>query len=211
MSGAPNGATTEYDFRTIPASDAYKLMIGTIVPRPIAWVSTINAEGKTNLAPFSFFNGVCSNPPTLMFSITRQPDGSTKDTLNNIRATKSFVVNVASERLAKLVNATAETFPPEVSEFEAVGIKTAPSKVVSAPRVKDSPVSMECELDRIVEIGDGKVGSACVVFGRIVYFHASEKVCKDGKIAIEELKPLARLAGFSYCPVREVFEIRRPK
>ena len=202
---------TELDVGTLNLHDAYRLLIGAIVPRPIAWVSTVSPEGRPNLAPFSFFNGICSNPPSLLFCPVNHPDGREKDTLRNIRDTKHFVVNIANEDLATQMSQTSAEYPPEVNEFKVVGMTAAACKVVSAPRVKESPLSFECELIEIVKVGPGGAGSGHVVIGKIVYAHFAPGVYDNGRIQLDKLSPIARLAGMSYCPVREVFEIPRPQ
>lgn len=197
----------------LSVGDAYKILIGAIVPRPIAWVSTIGKTGQTNLAPFSFFNGICSNPPSLLFCVGNHSDGREKDTLRNIRATKEFVVNTVSENSAEAMNKTSVDYPPETSEFEAAHIASLPSKIVKPPRVADALIHFECKLIQIVNVGPKSktpAGAGHVVIGEIVQMHFSEKVYKNGKIILEELKPIARLAGAFYCPVREPFELRRP-
>src|SRR5262249_41892164 len=146
-----------------------------ITPRPIAWVSSISEQGQTNLAPFSFFNGVCPNPPTILFCPTNSRHGKPKDTLVNIEATREFVVNVVPDALGARMNATSQEFPPEVSEFAACGVASSPSIKVKPPRVKESPVNIECELHDIVRIGEGPL-SGHIVIGRIVMIHVDEKV-----------------------------------
>ncbi|MDX2085546.1 MAG: flavin reductase family protein [Candidatus Melainabacteria bacterium] len=193
------------------AQDNYKLIIGGIVPRPIAFVSTCSLEGHLNLAPFSFFNGVCSNPPTIMFSTMRRgSDGGKKDTLINIEATGEFVVNVVTEEIVEAMNQTAGEYPPEVSEFELAGFTTQASEVIRPPRVQESPFQMECQLNQIVTIGDGSVGSGHLVIGTVVRFHVREDIYEKGRIITDRLKPVARLAGASYCPVRDIFDLARP-
>jgi flavin reductase (DIM6/NTAB) family NADH-FMN oxidoreductase RutF len=201
----------EINLAELPLKEAYKLITGTVVPRPIAWVSTINAEGRPNLAPFSYFNAVCTRPPTLLFCPgIRGTDVSGKDTLNNVRATGEFVVNVVTEELAEAMNATATELPHEVNEFERAGLSTAPSKTVKPPRVADSPVNFECEVSQIVDIGDGGRGSASIVIGTILHMHVADKVMlPDYKIDIAALKPIGRLAGPNYAVIKETFEIFR--
>lgn len=201
----------EIDPSSLSMTEAYKILIGSIVPRPIAWVSTVNSKGQPNLAPFSFFNGVCSNPPSLLFCPVNHPDGREKDTLRNIRETRQFVVNVATEKLAAEMNQTSADYDPNVNEFAEAHLAPGLCRKVKAPRVKDSPISFECELLQIVSVGDGGAGSGHVVIGKIVYMHFAKEVYQDGKILIEKLRPIARLAGSSYCPVREIFNLPRPK
>jgi flavin reductase (DIM6/NTAB) family NADH-FMN oxidoreductase RutF len=191
-------------------SENYKLMIGSIVPRPIALVSTVSSNGLKNLAPFSYFNGVCSNPPTIMFAPGRRGyDGLTKDTLNNIRETEDFTVSIVSEEIGKQMVACATDYPPDVDEFEISGLTPLPSEKVKAPRVAESKVSFECKLNQIVEIGDGSPGAGFLVIGTIVIFHIDDDVYRNGKIDIKTLKPLGRLAGNSYTRISEIFDIVR--
>ncbi len=201
----------EIDATEIEQQARYKLMIASILPRPIAWVSTCDLEGRPNLAPFSFFTGVCSNPPTLLFCPTvRGSDGEQKDTLRNIRATGEFVVNVVNETLVAQMNTTAAEVAPGVDEFALAGLTAAPSSVIRAPRVLEAPISMECKLQQIVVVGDGSIGSGQAVFGTILRFHIRADLYEKGRILTERLHPVARLAGSVYCPVREPFEIQRP-
>jgi flavin reductase (DIM6/NTAB) family NADH-FMN oxidoreductase RutF len=191
-------------------SENYKLMIGSIVPRPIALVSTVSSNGLKNLAPFSYFNGVCSYPPTIMFAPGRRGyDGLTKDTLNNIRETEDFTVSIVSEKIGKQMVACATDYPPDVDEFEISGLTPLPSEKVKAPRVAESKVSFECKLNQIVEIGDDSPGAGFLVIGTIVIFHIDDDVYRNGKIDIKTLKPLGRLAGNSYTRISEIFDIVR--
>lgn len=191
--------------------DNYKLLIGSVLPRPIAFVSTISPEGKLNLAPFSFFTGVCSSPPTILFCpMVRGSDGHKKDTLLNIEATGEFVVNIVSEDIVSQMNQTAAEYPHGVNEFAESGLTPAPSVLIKPPRVLESPVSMECKLQQIVFVGDGGLGSGSVVLGTVVRFHVREDLYHSGRIDTALLKPVARLAGSAYCPVRDAFEVQRP-
>jgi flavin reductase (DIM6/NTAB) family NADH-FMN oxidoreductase RutF len=198
------------DFDSIPSSLRYKIMIGAIVPRPIAFVSTISGAGVGNVAPFSFFNGVSSEPPCLVFSVTRKSNGDKKDTLRNIEETRGFVVNTVSEWMADPMNQSAAEYPYGVDEMEKVGLTPLPSTRVKAPRVKEAAVQMECVLHQTVEIGEGP-GSSTLVIGKIVAVHLHDNVYKDGKIDIHSLKPVARLAGASYGRLGEIFDLPRPK
>lgn len=193
------------------AQDNYKLLIGSILPRPIAFVSTQSAEGILNLAPFSFFTGVCSNPPTLLFCpMIRGSDGHRKDTLLNIQETGEFVVNVVSEDIVERMNQTAAEVPPEVNEFELSGLTPAPSLSIKPPRVLEAPVSMECRLQQIIPVGAGDPGSGAVVLGTILQFHIRADLYEHGRIDTEALKPVSRLAGAFYAPVHDMFELIRP-
>lgn len=191
--------------------DNYKLLIGSVLPRPIAFVSTQSTDGQLNLAPFSFFTGVCSDPPTILFCpMVRGSDGHKKDTLLNIEATGEFVVNVVSEDIVSQMNQTAAEFAYGVNEFTEAGLTPAPSEVIKPPRVLESPLSMECKLQQVIYVGEGGVGSGTVVLGTVVRFHIREDLYHAGRIDTALLKPVARLAGAAYCPVREAFEVKRP-
>ncbi len=205
-----NGFIT-IDPEKISQQDNYKLLIGSVLPRPIAFVSTQSKDGKINLAPFSFFNAVCSKPPTILFCpAIRGSDGHKKDTLLNIEETGEFVVNIVSEDIAVPMNQTAAEYPRGVDEFKESGLTAAPSVVIKPPRVLESPLSMECKLQQIITVGDGGLGSGCVVLGTVVQFHIREDLYSNGRIDTAGLKPVARLAGAAYCPVRDVFELPRP-
>ena len=197
--------------KNIPWQLVYKVMIGSIVPRPIGWISTLDADGRPNLAPFSFFNAVCANPPHVLFSpLIRSTDRGTKDTLRNVRTTGEFVVNIVTQELASAMNQTSQELPEHVSEFAVANLITAPSSVVKPPRVAASPVHFECQVAQIFDISD-QPGGGSVVIGQVVHIHVNEEVLFDGdKIDLEKLKPIGRLAGAAYCRVTDVFQMMRP-
>ena len=198
------------DFSTLRPRDAYGWMISTILPRPIAWVSTISAEGKTNLAPFSFFQGVTANPPTLMFVPVNKRDGTKKDTVQNIEAVPEFVINLVSFELAEQMNASAALLPYGESEFERFGIAATPSDRIRPPRVAAAPVAFECALDRIVLIGEGPL-AANVVFGRILVAHVNDAVLgADGRPDAGKLDLIGRLGGEAFTRTRDRFDLERP-
>jgi flavin reductase (DIM6/NTAB) family NADH-FMN oxidoreductase RutF len=198
------------DFSALKPRDAYGWMISTIMPRPIAWVSTISADGKTNLAPFSFFQGITANPPTLMFVPVNTRDGTKKDTVRNIEAVPEFVVNLVSFAQGEQMNASSATLPYGESEFETFGIAAAPSERVRPPRVAEAPVAFECTLDRIVHIGEGPL-AANVVFGRILLAHVDDGVLgADGRPDSARLDLIGRLGGEGFTRTRERFELERP-
>lgn len=197
----------------LPWRSLYKIMIGSVVPRPIGWVSTINTEGWHNLAPFSFFNVICPNPPHLLFCpMVRSTDHQSKDTLNNVRATGEFVINIVSEPLAEAMNITSTELPAEVDEFEAAGLTAAPSVVVKPPRVGESLIHYECKLAQVLDFGEpNEPGGGSVVIGRIVHVHADDSVLFDDvKIDLNRLQPVGRLAGYDYCRVTDLFQMVRP-
>lgn len=194
----------------IPPREVYKLMIGAIVPRAIAWVSTISADGQPNLAPFSFFTAVCQAPPTLLFCPgVRGTDGSPKDTLNNIRTTGEFAVNFVTEELAEAMNVTATEVPAHVDEFERAGLTAAPARVVRAPVVAESPIHFECRLQQIVTVSDAP-GGGYVVLGEVVHIHVDDRVYRAGNyIDLDAYRPIGRLAGAGYSRVTDTFEMAR--
>ena len=198
------------DPNEIPFQDAHKLMIGSIVPRPIAFVSTRSKEGNNNVAPFSYFNGVCSKPPTIMFAPARRGwNGEEKDTLINIRDTEEFVVNIVSESFAEKMVMCSTDFDSDVDEFGVSGLTTVASQKVSPLRVGESKVSFECKLNQIVEIGDGTAGSGFLVIGTIVLFHIDDDVYDNGRILLDKLQPLGRLAGNWYTRTTDTLKIDR--
>jgi len=197
------------DFEKLTPRESYPWLINAINPRPIAWVSTISADGRTNLAPFSFFQGVCANPPTLLFTGANDRTGKKKDSVVNIEQVPEFVVNVVSYALRDPMNATSAPLPHGESEFEKFNIATAPSTLVKPPRVAASPVSFECKLDRIVRIGEGPLAGN-VVFGTILCAHVSESVITNGALDPHKLDTIGRMGGNFYTRTTELFEIARP-
>ncbi len=200
----------ELDPDSLNARDMYRWMISTVIPRPIAWVSTVSAEGAANLAPFSFFTAVCARPPTLMFCPANDRRGRPKDTLLNLEATGEFVIHLVPAPLAEAMNATSATLPHGVNEFEAFGVKSAPSVVVRPPRVAESPVAFECRLSQIVRLSEGPIGGNAV-FGRIVRMHVADSVLGvDGWPDPVRLDPVARVGGDAYLRLGELFHLVRP-
>jgi flavin reductase (DIM6/NTAB) family NADH-FMN oxidoreductase RutF len=198
------------DFETLSTRNAYQWMTSTILPRPIAWVSTIAPDGRTNLAPFSFFQGVTANPPTLMFVPVNNRDGAKKDTIRNIELIPEFVVNLVPHALAAVMNDTAALLPYGESEFSRFGVTPAPSTRVRPPRVAETPVAYECVLDRIVHIGEGSL-AANVVFGRILAGHVRDDVIGPGGLPDSaKLDLVGRLGGEDYATTRETFNLVRP-
>jgi len=181
----------------------YKLLIGSVVPRPIAWTSTINRKGVHNLAPFSFFTVASRNPPMLCISVgprTDQPP-DTKDTLSNIEEMKEFVINIVSLPLWNAMYESSRTHPPEADEFEKAGLTAAGCEVVRAPRVEEAAVSMECVLERVLELGTDHL-----VIGRMVRFHVRKELYENGRINVAKLQPLGRLTG-NYTKIETIFEL----
>jgi len=195
----------------------YKLMTGIIVPRPIALVSTIDRNGVTNLAPFSFFSGVGSNPPTVLFCPTVKAaalDGPwpdiRKDTLRNVEETGEFVVNVVSEELAAQANATAAEVAPDVDEFQLAGVTPVRSEAVRPPRVAGSPAQMECRLLQVIYTGRAP-GAGVIVLGEVVRFHVREDLLEDFRIDPALLAAVGRMAGNTWVRTHDRFDLARPK
>lgn len=201
------------DIAQMATPDAYKILIGSVVPRPIAWVSTVDGEGRTNLAPFSFFTAVCSHPPTILFCPVTPADQKTKDTLHNIRTMKEFVVNIVTEDNVHAMNQTSANYPADVSEFDAVGLTPVASMKIAPPRVAESPIQLECVLNQIVNIGGDAAGSGHIVIGQIVQAHVDENAfdLASGSIDTSKIKPVSRLSGTHYAPVRDIFSISKPE
>lgn len=200
----------EIDPQETSQKNIYKILTGAVIPRPIGWISSISEDGVPNLAPFSFFNAVGEDPPHVMFSTVRTGDKN-KDTLNNVLATKQFVVNMATEQLVEAMNATSIELPPDGNEFEYAGLTPIPSVKVKPFRVKESPITFECELVHHYSLEDHKNGGATIMIGRIVMFHVDESVLlEDYKINMETYRPVARLAGSNYAKLGEIFSIKRP-
>jgi flavin reductase (DIM6/NTAB) family NADH-FMN oxidoreductase RutF len=189
----------DFDPQSVSSRDFYKLLTATVVPRPIAWVSTTAADGTDNLAPHSFFTVSCAEPPVVQFSSVGR-----KDSLRNVEDTGQFVVNLAPEALFEQINATATDFPRGVSEFDAVGLEREPSVRVKPPRVAGSPVALECELHSTV-----RLGNSTVVFGRVVHVAVADEVMVDGHPDVHRMRPLTRLGKNEWARTGEVWEIAR--
>jgi flavin reductase (DIM6/NTAB) family NADH-FMN oxidoreductase RutF len=189
--------------------DAYKLVIGSILPRPIAFVSTVNEKGVHNLAPFSFFTAISAEPMLVCFSPMRNGNGSKKDTLLNIEATKEFVINIVSYEFVEKMNECATNFTSEIDEFEQSGLTKCPSETVVPPRVKESKVHLECELHEVLHFGD-QPGSGSLVIGKVKHVHVDDELFNSGRIDSVKLEPIGRLAGQTYTkPMSDTFEIAR--
>ncbi|MEO6994363.1 MAG: flavin reductase family protein [Lacunisphaera sp.] len=198
------------DLAQLPPRDAYRWMVNAITPRPIAWVSTISASGKTNLAPFSFFQGVCAKPPTVIFCGSNDRTGKKKDSVLNVNEVPEFVVNLVPYALRESMNLTSATLPYGESEFEQFDIPTAVSEKVRPPRVAAAPIAFECKLERIVELGEGPLGSS-VVFGTILCMHVNESVLNsEGAIDPVKLDTIGRMGGDLYTRTTELFSMKRP-
>ncbi len=188
----------------------YRTLVEVVTPRPIAWVTTIDAEGRINLAPFSFFNAFGANPPVVVFSPGRRRDGTKKDTLRNLEIVPEFVLNAAVEDLAEPMNATAKELPSGQSEAEYAGLALEPSTKVRPPRVAASPVHLECQVRQIVPIGNGPI-AANLVIGEVLLIHIDDSVLDpSGQVDPRKLRTIARLGGDYYCRSTDLFEMKRP-
>jgi len=198
----------QFDPQIVAPQSIYKLLIGCVVPRPIAWVSSLSEDAIANLAPFSFFMAVCNDPPTLAFASGRRA-GKKKDTVRNIEYTQDFVVNLVDDALAEQMNLTSGEYPPEVDEFALTGLTAAPSVKVKAPRVAEAPISMECRVVQMLPVG---LCPHCLTLGEIVYFHIRDDLYNSdtGRIDMHRLHPVGRLAGNLYTHVHDIFEMKRP-
>jgi flavin reductase (DIM6/NTAB) family NADH-FMN oxidoreductase RutF len=186
-------------------------MIGSIVPRPIALVSTISEDGIRNLAPFSFFTGISSKPALICFCPGPRPAGGPrKDTLRNISMTREFVVNIVSEEIGSAMNVTSGEYPPEVDEFEVARLTAIPSDLVKPPRVAESPVNMECLLYLTIEFSE-EPGGGNLVIGEVIRMHVADDVVNNFKIDPDKLGAIGRMGGMSYTRTRDRFDMIRPK
>jgi flavin reductase (DIM6/NTAB) family NADH-FMN oxidoreductase RutF len=192
------------------ASNIYKLMVGFIVPRPIAFVSTLSAAGVRNLAPFSYFTAVSANPPVVCFSPMIRTNGTKKDTLRNIEESGEFVVNIVSEDIAERMNLCAPEYPPEVDEFEASVLTAIASDLVKPPRVAESRINMECKLHQIVHVSAKPLGGS-LVMGEVLRFHIADALFNDYKIDPDLLHAIGRMGGPTYVRTTDRFDMPRPK
>jgi flavin reductase (DIM6/NTAB) family NADH-FMN oxidoreductase RutF len=205
----------QFDPTVIDSAAMYKLLIGSVVPRPIAWVSSVDAAGVANLAPFSFFMAITHDPPTVAFSAgPRGPDvgegiRGKKDTLHNVETTGEFVVNVVDDALAEAMNVTSADYPAGVDEFAKAGLVAASGVKVRAPRVAAAPVSMECRLTQVIPVGNLPHH---LIMGEIVHVHVRDDVFDPatGRLDMHRLQPVGRLAGHLYTHVHDIFEMKRP-
>ena len=197
---------------TLQWQEAYKLMIGSILPRPIAFVSSLDEEGNANLAPYSFFTAICAEPMLVCFSPMRKgKDGSKKDTLKNIENTKEFVINIVSEEFVEKMNDCAIEYDSTTDEFEQVGLTKKDSISIKPPCVAESKVQLECLLHEVLHFGDHP-GAGSLVIGKVECVRIDDQLYYDGKIDSEKLKPVGRLAGQMYTkPLSDSFELIRKR
>ena len=189
--------------------DIYKILIGTVLPRPIAWVSTVDDSGNMNLAPFSFFTVASVNPPILCFSPLLQENSMEKDTLVNINQTGEFVVNIVSYGLAQAMNRTSASYPSDVNEFDVAGVTAKQSTLVKPPCVADSLVNFECKLQQIIPFGsEPRAGN--LVLGQVCNIHIHPDILTNGEVDTKSLDAIGRLGGNMYTTIRDCFEMERP-
>jgi flavin reductase (DIM6/NTAB) family NADH-FMN oxidoreductase RutF len=201
----------------ISHNDLYAIILNSVGPRPIAWVSTLSASGQPNLAPFSFFNAVCIDPPLLAFAPglrqpkqTNSPHGEPKDTLRNVRETKEFVVNIVTYDLLQPMNVTSGEYDSSINEFELAKVTPAPSQLVRPARVAESPVSFECKLHQILDFSPAPTSSSLVI-GEVVAIHVDDAHIKNGKLDRNSLDLIGRMGGIQYTRTTDRVDLARPK
>jgi flavin reductase (DIM6/NTAB) family NADH-FMN oxidoreductase RutF len=199
-----------FDPAGMEPAETYSLLTQCVVPRPIAFVSSLSAEGVPNLAPFSFFNAGGARPPSIVFSPVTSRSEQFKDTLRNVEATREYVVHIVTYPLREQMNATSFEYPPDVDEFEIGGFTKVPSVKVKPWRAAECPIAMECRLFQVVHHGTGP-HSANYVIGEIVYFHVHEAVLAEGRVDPARLAPIGRLGGPYYAHVTPETIIRLPR
>jgi len=198
----------EFDFRTTPARDRYRLLIGTVVPRPIALVTTRDERGVPNAAPFSFFNCFSHDPPIVALGMELRAEGCLKDTVRIIRATREFVVNLVDEAIAERMNICAVDFPEGIDELAEAGLSAVASSAVKPPRISESPVNMECKLIEELRFGEG--GKRSIVLGEVLRFHIRDDVLTArGHVDLDAMKPVGRLSGSGYIRLSDRFDMKR--
>jgi flavin reductase (DIM6/NTAB) family NADH-FMN oxidoreductase RutF len=197
-----------FDFRALSAREKYKLMIGTVVPRPIALVTTVDAQGRVNAAPFSFFNCLSADPPILALGVENHPDMRFKDTGLNVRLTEVFTVNIVSHAIAEAMHLCAVPFPPDHDELEAAGLTAMPGTKVASPWIKEAPASFECRRHLTLELGRSRQ----IILGEIVFAHYHSDVIDTERMRVDpaRLDAVARLGGNTCATIRDRFEMLTP-
>ncbi|MCJ7495523.1 MAG: flavin reductase family protein [Deltaproteobacteria bacterium] len=190
--------------------DAHALLVGAILPRPIAFVSTVGKDGIHNIAPFSFFTGMSTKPAVVGFAVGCRRDGTKKDTLVNIEYTKDYVINLVNEELAEAMNQAAGEYPSHVDEFKVAGLTPVKSDLVKSPRVAESPVNLECRLMQILEFGQSPNVNSFII-GEVVGVHVQEETWVDGVIKASKVQAIGRLGEDLYCRTKDIFEMKRPR
>lgn len=190
-------------------TDNYKLMIGTIIPRPIAFITTLSENGTVNAAPFSYFNVVSAAPPLISVAVQRR-SGKMKDTASNILMEKEFLIHIVDAGNLSQVNETAASLPPGKSEVDLADLTLIKSDVVSVPGIMESKVRMEVTLEKVISFGTEQGTTVDLIIGRIVRFHIDEKIYEDGRIDPQGLQAMSRLAGISYACIGQIISLERP-
>lgn len=196
------------DPSTLDFRKSHELLLEVTVPRPIAFVSTVGADGVFNVAPFSLFTVLSAKPPMICLGIGRKRDGQKKDTLKNIEFSRDFVVNIVNEALAEAMNQSSAEYPSDVDEFKEVGLTPVKSDLAKAPMVGESPISMECRVVQIIEFGDASRYTS-IVIGEVIQIHINDDILIDGKIQASKLRAVGRLGGEQFCRTTDIFEMKR--
>jgi flavin reductase (DIM6/NTAB) family NADH-FMN oxidoreductase RutF len=199
----------ELDPSRLDYRDAYKLLIGAVLPRPIAFVSTLSVGGVPNLSPFAFYNAVSSQPPIVIVSVGHRSDGRRKDSAENAIASGELVINVVTEDLIERASLASGAWEPDVDEFALTGLTPLPSLHVRPSRVAESPINMECRLERYLTLGEGAAAHD-VLFAQILLFHIRDDLYENGRINTLGLRPIGRLAGDVYVRVRDPLPVPTP-
>lgn len=195
-----------------PAPLTHNPINALVMPRPIGWISSISATGVPNLAPFSYFNAVCADPPFVMFAPNAAQPGTSKDTYRNICEIPEFVVNLVGEHDAAAMNASSAPFPPEIDEFAACGITAVGSRLVRPPRVVSAKAALECRVYQVVHLpADGDGRQSHVVVGEVIGVHIADEMIANGRVVERRLRPVARLGYMNYGTLGEIFELMRPR
>lgn len=198
----------EIDISQIERQDKYKLLIGCVVPRPIAWVTSLSKTGVLNAAPFSYFNVACIEPMMISVAISRKPNQVMKDTSRNITDTGEFVVNMVDLFNVEAVNQSSADYPSDASEVEEIGLTPVASRAVKTPRLAESRIHFECRLHQIVTLGDPAASD--LIIGEVIHVHVEDELYHEGRIDLAGLSPVSRLAGHTYGTIGETFDRPRP-
>lgn len=198
----------EIEIGKVERQDKYKLLIGCVIPRPIAWVTSVSKSGVVNVAPFSYFNVACIDPMMVSVAVARKPNQVMKDTARNIAETGEFVINIVDAHNVEAVNQSSADYPPEVSELEEIGLTPVSSRLVKPPRLKESRVHFECRLNQMLTLGNP--ASSDLIIGEVVQVYVEDSLYSQGRIDIAKLVPISRLAGHTYGTIGETFDIPRP-
>lgn len=198
----------EIDIRQIERQDKYKLLIGCVVPRPIAWVTSLSKTGVLNAAPFSYFNVACIEPMMISVAVARKPNQIMKDTARNIAETGEFVINMVDRFNVDAVNQSSADYPADVSEVVEIGLHPQPSMAVQPPRLAESRIHFECRLNQIVTLGNPAASD--LIIGEVLHVHVQDELYHEGRIDLAQFAPVSRLAGHTYGMIGETFDRPRP-